>query len=111
MENTIQALSVKSFAEVWLSDSEPKPVLIDVREPWEISFANISGSLNIPMNQIPERLSELPKDTQMVLMCHHGGRSQSVAQFLSHNGFDQLSNLIGGIHAWSKEIDSSIATY
>ena len=111
MKNTIQQLSVQAFAEIWLTNTETKPVLVDIREPWEISFASISGSLNIPMNQVPERLSELPKDTHLVLMCHHGGRSQSVAQFLAHNGFEQLSNLIGGIHAWSTEIDSNIAAY
>ncbi len=111
MKDEIQQLSVNTFAEIWLSDKKSKPVLLDVREAWEISFANISGSLNIPMNQIPERLSELPKETHLVIMCHHGGRSQSVAQFLAHNGFNQLSNLIGGIHAWSTEIDSNIATY
>ena len=111
MNETIQQLNVKSFAELWQSDDKSKPVLLDVREPWEISFAHITGSLNIPMNQIPERLAELPKDTHLVLMCHHGGRSQSVAQFLAHNGFSQLSNLVGGIHAWSTEIDSDIATY
>lgn len=111
MNENIQQLNVKSFAELWQTETKSKPVLLDVREAWEISFANISGSLNIPMNQIPERLNELPKDTPIIVMCHHGGRSQSVAQFLAHNGFNQLSNLKGGIHAWSLEIDSNIATY
>ena len=111
MSHEIQNLNVKSLAELWQSDDKSKPVLLDVREAWEITFANISGSLNIPMNQIPERLNELPKDIHLVIMCHHGGRSQSVAQFLAHNGFNHLSNLVGGIHAWSTEIDSSIATY
>ena len=111
MSNTIQQLSVQSFAELWQEENDNKPVLLDVREPWEISFANISESLNIPMNQIPERLKELPTNSHIVVMCHHGGRSQSVAQFLAHNGFETLSNLVGGINAWSTEIDTNIATY
>ena len=111
MTDIIKQLSVHSFAELWQPGNENKPVLLDVREPWEISFANITGSFNIPMNQIPERLEELPKNAHLVVMCHHGGRSQSVAQFLAHNGFESLSNLVGGINAWSTEIDTNIATY
>ncbi len=111
MNNTIHQLSVQSFADLWKTNNDKKLVLVDVREPWEISFANISGTLNIPMNQIPDRLEELPKDSHLVIMCHHGGRSQSVAQYLAHNGFDNISNLIGGINAWSTEINSNIATY
>ncbi len=111
MNSAIKQLPVKTFADLWLNAEQTKPVLLDVREPWEIEFASIDGSLNIPMNQVPERLNELPKDSHLVVMCHHGGRSQSVAQFLAHNGFVQLSNLVGGIHAWSTEIDSNIATY
>ena len=112
MNNSIQQLSVQTFSELWQTNNDDKKiVLVDVREPWEISFANISGSLNIPMNQIPDRLKELPKESHLVIMCHHGGRSQSVAQYLSHNGFENISNLSGGINAWSTLIDSNIATY
>jgi len=110
-DNAIKQLSVSNFAKVWQSEDDSKPILLDVREPWEISFASITGSVNIPMNQIPERLNELPHNRALVVMCHHGGRSLSVAQYLAHNGFSDLSNLSGGIHAWSTEIDSNIATY
>ena len=64
------------------------------------------------MREIPARISELgPKDTPIVVHCHHGGRSQRVMQFLRQQGFDQAQNMAGGIDAWSLEIDSSIPRY
>jgi rhodanese-related sulfurtransferase len=86
-------------------------ILLDVREPWELELSNIDGSVNIPMHLIPDKLNELTKTQEIIVMCHHGGRSQQVAQFLLHHGYSKVFNLIGGIHAWSKEIDPSIPQY
>jgi rhodanese-related sulfurtransferase len=63
------------------------------------------------MMEIPQRLSELPRDRDIVVMCHGGVRSLKVAHFLAQNGFSQVANLTGGIHAWANDVDPSIGTY
>ena len=96
----------------WLSDgSREKPLLLDVREPWEYDKARIAGSLLVPMNEIPTRLAEIDDDKQVVAICHHGGRSQQVAAFLEKNGFARVHNLVGGVDAWSRLVDPSVPLY
>ena len=85
--------------------------LLDVREPWEVAVASIPGSLGIPMHEIPERLGELRQAGEIIVMCHSGGRSQRIADFLAAQGFDRVSNLQGGITAWSREIDPNVPEY
>lgn len=85
--------------------------LLDVREPNEFEFAHIGGSVLIPLNQIPQRLREIDMEQEIVLICHHGMRSMQAANFLSQVGFRKISNLVGGIDAWSIEVDSSVARY
>jgi rhodanese-related sulfurtransferase len=87
------------------------PVLLDVREPWEVRLAPFPGMTWIPMGQILERLAELDKTAETVVICHHGIRSWRVAKFLESEGFTNVINLTGGIDAWSKEIDPSVPLY
>ena len=87
-----------------------KPLVLDVREPWEITTASIGGTLNIPMGDIPSRLAELNPDRETIVMCHHGVRSAQVAMYLARNGFQRVLNLAGGIDAWS-EFDPSVPRY
>lgn len=86
-------------------------LLLDVREPYEFQYARITGSLLIPLQQIPQRLGELNSDQNIVVVCHHGMRSQQVAQYLVQAGFTRVANLMGGIDAWSCECDSSVPRY
>ncbi len=86
-------------------------VVIDVREPWELNVCSLPGTLSIPMRAIPARYPELSKDAEIVLMCHHGVRSQQVAYFLERQGFTRLNNLVGGIAAWAREVDPKMPTY
>jgi rhodanese-related sulfurtransferase len=86
-------------------------ILLDVREPFEFAHCRIDGSITIPLNQIPARLRELDMEQEIVLICHHGIRSMQAANFLEQVGFDKISNLVGGIDAWSVECDSSVARY
>jgi rhodanese-related sulfurtransferase len=96
----------------WLADpSRPKPLLLDVRENWEFETCNIAGSTQIPMNLIPIRVSELDDDQEIVCVCHHGARSMQVANFLERNGFEKITNLTGGIHAWAVQVDPAMPTY
>lgn len=84
--------------------------VLDVREDYEYEIANIGGQF-IPLNQVIDRQKEIPRDQPVVVMCKAGGRSQKAIDMLKKEGFDNLINLKGGILAWQKEIDSSLATY
>ena len=86
-------------------------VLLDVREPYEVAAAALPDSIVIPMREIPARLEELPQNKPIAVLCHHGGRSERVAQFLAARGFDDVSNVDGGIDAYALEIDHSIPRY
>jgi rhodanese-related sulfurtransferase len=96
----------------WLNNTtKEQPILLDVREDNEFMHCHIDGSLHMPMNTIPNKLSELPIDKEIVCICHHGVRSMQVAMFLEQNGFTQITNLTGGVHAWVLEVDNSMPTY
>ena len=85
--------------------------LLDVREPWEVAIAHIPGSLNIPLSEVPARLSELDSAGALIVLCKVGGRSLRAAQFLSARGFSHVANLSGGIDAWARDIDPGLPSY
>ena len=87
------------------------PVLIDVREPDEFVVCRIEGARLVPMNTVAARLAEIPQDRPVLVQCHHGGRSMKVTQFLRAKGFAQVSNLQGGIEAWSLRVDPKVPRY
>ena len=86
-------------------------MVLDVREPWELAIARLPGTLDIPMNEIPDRLGDIPRDRQLIVMCRSGARSLRVANYLLQNGFSSVTNLTGGILAWSAEIDPNLPQY
>jgi rhodanese-related sulfurtransferase len=90
---------------------QSRPLLLDVREPWEFEICHIDGSTNIPMGQIPQRLQELPDDGEMVVICHHGVRSQQVIHFLRPQTSLRLINLDGGVDAWARSVDRDMPVY
>jgi len=92
-------------------EQEEKLFLLDVREPNEYEYSHIANSILIPLNQIPNRLSELDPEQEIVVICHHGMRSQQAANYLAQSGFKNISNLTGGIDAWSCNCDSSVRRY
>jgi rhodanese-related sulfurtransferase len=95
-----------------LLDETPDAVmLIDVREPFEVETCRINGAESIPMRQIPEQVGSLPKDKHLLIHCHHGGRSLRVTQYLRANGYEAVTNVAGGIDAWSLQIDPSVPRY
>ena len=96
----------------WLLDAQrEKPVLLDVREPWEYDKAHIEGALLIPMREVPARVAQIDEAKEVVAICHHGGRSMQVAMFLEKNGFKRVHNLVGGIDAWSRTVDPAVPLY
>lgn len=94
-----------------LLDAGVDATVLDVREPWEYAIAHVTGSINIPLGEVPARLDELDRAQPVIVMCKSGGRSRRAADFLSTHGFGQVSNLTGGIDAWSRDIDTSLPTY
>ena len=92
-------------------DSRAAPVLVDVREPWEQAICAIEGSTLMPLSSVPARVGELPKDRDLVLVCHHGNRSQRAAAWLEQQGYSQLFNLQGGVEGWASDVDPRMAHY
>ena len=84
--------------------------LLDVREEWELGVASVPDVVHIPMGEVADRLGELDRSREVVVLCRSGRRSLQVANFLQQNGF-QAVNLAGGILAWSRELDATIPTY
>lgn len=113
----MKALSAAEAARWLRAEGSPahapisQPILLDVREPWELEIAQLPGCTHIPMGQIPARFHELAPLTPIICLCHHGVRSARVALFLEHQGFESVYNLTGGIDAWSAEVDPSLPTY
>ena len=95
------------------------PVVLDVREPWELQTASVQEDgftlLTIPMREVPQQLADLQAtlglDQPIACLCHHGMRSLQVANYLLQSGFDSVVNLQGGIEAWSQQRDPAIPRY
>jgi rhodanese-related sulfurtransferase len=105
----------------WFASAENggPPLVLDVREPWELQTACVRAEgfelIAIPMGDLPSRLAELDAarlaQRPIACLCHHGARSLRVAAFLEHNGFAPLANITGGIDAWSHERDPDVPRY
>jgi rhodanese-related sulfurtransferase len=96
----------------WLEDAgRSSPRLLDVREQWEHDIVHLDDSVHMPMQTVPARRTELTPDEDIVVICHHGGRSQQVAMFLERMGHERVYNLAGGVDAWAREVDPSMARY
>ncbi len=94
-----------------LADPAAHALLIDVREADEVAVCAIAGARHIPMQQIPEKIDELPQDKHLLIHCHHGGRSMRVTQFLRAKGFAAVTNVVGGIDAWAERLDPTMRRY
>ena len=108
----VPEISPTEFAARWPDYARSGDVvLLDVREHDELAIAAVQDALHIPMREVPARLAELDPAKPLVVMCHSGGRSRRVAEFLKGNGFPNVLNLSGGIDAWSTQIDSRVPRY
>jgi rhodanese-related sulfurtransferase len=90
-------------------------LVLDVREPAEIALASVRPDgfelKHIPMGTIPAHLTQLNPSQTIACLCHHGARSMQVAMFLKNQGFQNVVNIAGGIHAWSNELDPAVPCY
>ena len=101
-----------SQLKAWLDDPQrTKPVLVDVREPWEFQTCKIDGAVSVPMRTLPARYLELNREADTVVICHHGARSFQCGLFLEQQGFGNIINLYGGVAAWARDVDPSMPTY
>src|SRR5271167_2424307 len=103
------AISVRELADMRSTGGEH--LVLDVREARELDICRLEGALHIPMAEIPARTDDLPTNQLLVVICHHGARSQMVVDFLRNAGFDNAVNLDGGIDAWACEVDQSMRRY
>jgi adenylyltransferase/sulfurtransferase len=92
-------------------DAGEKLLLVDVREPWEHQACAIEGATLVPLNSIPSNLAAFEGADQIVVYCHHGGRSLNAAAWLRKQGKDGARSLTGGIDRWSAEIDPKVPRY
>lgn len=112
----MQQVSPAQFSE-WIlqATAQGLPLILDVRETWECQLASIAPAgcevLIMPMQTVPERLHEFDKKRPIACLCHHGSRSMQVALFLEKHGFENITNINGGINAWSSQVDASVPVY
>lgn len=108
-------LDVTALPDFVAARAASSPILLDVREPWEVALGRIelaqARSLAIPMNEIPRRLGEIDPGNVIVCVCHHGMRSAQVANFLERQGYTSVFNLSGGTDAWSTQVDPQLPRY
>ncbi len=104
--NTISATELKQSL-----DNNADIKIIDVRESQELEICSIESAIHFPMSEAVTNMSSLEEDTAYVVMCHHGMRSAQVGMYLEQNGFTNITNLTGGIHAWATDVDPEMATY
>ena len=99
--------------KAYLEQAETRPLLLDVREPWEYQIVHLEDSQLIPMREIPAMIAAeaLDPDQEIIVICHHGIRSRQVALFLEHQGFPDVVNLSGGLDAWARHTDTNLPTY
>lgn len=111
----MNSLHVRDLGAFLAAEAVRSPVLLDVREDWEVAQAPLrvpgTPTLHIPMHQIPARRSELDPVQPVVCFCHHGMRSAQVVAFLMHHGHAEVYNLAGGTDAWSLQVDPSVPRY
>ena len=85
--------------------------IVDVRERDEYQTAHVEQAELRPMSEIQSWWQDLPRDEELVIMCHHGSRSAQVCLALARAGYERLTNMSGGIDAWSREVDPTVARY
>lgn len=97
--------------KTYLDTADVDPILLDVREAWEFQLVHLPHSVHHPLGQMPEVVSQLDPNQEVVVICHHGIRSMHAAIFLERSGFGRVINLKGGIDAWARELDPNMAVY
>ncbi len=106
-----RSISARELADLLADPSQEAPVLLDVREPYEVDVAALPGAVTIPLGQLDARLGELDPGAPIVVYCHLGVRSATALARLQAAGFARARHLAGGIDAWSRTVDSAVPRY
>jgi molybdopterin/thiamine biosynthesis adenylyltransferase/rhodanese-related sulfurtransferase len=104
-------IDARDLAEALESETKSDYQLVDVREPYEWAICRIDGSILLPLGQLPARLGELDGHREIITVCHHGVRSLVALEILRAAGFSKVRSLRGGVDAWAREVDPSMAAY
>lgn len=112
---TLPQVAVRELAAFVASHSGQAPLLLDVREAWEVQTARLdlpgATLVHMPMHSLPARHAELPPAQPVLVLCHHGARSLQCVAYLQQHGHAAVYNIAGGIDAWSREVDASVPRY
>jgi rhodanese-related sulfurtransferase len=90
----------EAFARLSETEAEPAPLLVDVRETWEYDDGHARGAISLPLSTFRERFVELPRDRDLLFICHLGQRSMVAAKFMRKQGVMDVFNVEGGTDAW-----------
>lgn len=105
------AIEVEALALARALQEAAAPFVLDVREPWEFAVAHLAGSHLVPLGDLPGRLAELPRNREVVTICHHGARSRTARALLVRAGFSPVRSLAGGLDAWARVVDPTMRRY
>lgn len=105
----VEEITVEQFMDIM--NNNGKLTVLDVREPHEYEICSIEGSKLIPLGELKDRLDELNPEDEIVVHCHHGGRSLKATTLLTEKGFKNVKNLKGGIDKWAEKYDPDMARY
>jgi rhodanese-related sulfurtransferase len=97
--NPVPEVTVRE-AYAYLGEPERPTALVDVRETWEFQEGHAKGAINLPLSELRQRAGEVPRDREVLLICHSGQRSLRAAQFLRMQGVAQVANVMGGTAEW-----------
>lgn len=106
----LRQITPRQLADL-LAAPDQAPQMLDVREPWEYRICHIDGAELLPMRQVPGSLDRIARDRPVVIICHHGIRSQQVALYLLNQGVKDVLNLNGGVARWAQDVDPMMPTY
>jgi rhodanese-related sulfurtransferase len=95
---TVATITVSALRERMSAD--PRVFLLDVREPWEYVAGHVPGAELIPLGELEQRVSEVPRDRPIYAICHSGQRSLAAAGYLQALGYREVVNVDGGTAAW-----------
>lgn len=111
MSHTMQVPLVTPQALHDELQGEHPPILVDVREDFELEISVLPGVIHLPMDQIADRLDELDKDADYVIVCRSGARSGRVAAYMQSVGFTRVRNLVSGMNGWAATVDPDMRQY
>lgn len=99
--NDVEEVTVReAFARLSAAEGETTPLLVDVRETWEYVDGHARGALSLPLSTFGERFIELPRDRELLFICHSGQRSMAAAKFMRKQGVMHVFNVEGGTDSW-----------